>query len=306
MAEELHESRAPLRDPDGHKRIAKRRRSEYLRIVLTALLAALFIKVFFVEAFGIPTPSMERTLFAGDYLFVNKFIYGIYSPRTIPLTNIRLPNIRLLPGYDSPERGDVIVFESSGGTSAIEQPHAVNYVKRCIGLPGDTVSIAGKQVFVNGDQLSTPPTAVLSPFAMRKSEIEHGIYPKGKPFNRDWWGPEVIPYRGMKISLTLDNIDHWRLFIEREGHTLRFSADGQIEIDGMAGNSYTVQRNYYFVLGDNRDNSEDSRYWGYIPENNIIGKVMFIYWSWDSRIPFSDIGTLFDSVRWERLLSVVH
>jgi signal peptidase I len=276
------------------------------RTILFALLVALFIKIFLLEAFGIPTASMERTLLAGDFLFVNKFVYGIRSPREFPLTAIRLPHVQLLPGYASPSRGDVIVFEYPGAPGALQQPNVVTYVKRCIGLPGDTVEIAGKHVFVNGTRIDDPPGAIFSSVMRQHSAFESDIYPKASGYNRDWWGPEVVPHRGMRVELTLDNIDAWRMFIEREGHTLRFTSDGAIQVDGTGSAVYTVERDYFFMLGDNRDDSLDSRFWGFVPAENIVGKAFLIYWSWDSAIPFTRPLDLFRSIHWDRILSVVH
>lgn len=278
---------------------------EYGRVVLVALVIALFLKVFFLEAFGIPSPSMRDTLLVGDFLFVNKFIYGIRTPRAIPLTGIRIPHTKLLPGYASPDRGDVIVFEFPGDRASIEQPNVLNYVKRCIALPGDTIELAGKRVFINGERQNEPVTVLLSSIIMHQADFDAHIYPKGTTFNRDWWGPIVVPYRGMEIELTLENIDQWRLFIEREGHAVRFTAEGAIQVNGNDENTYLVENDYYFVLGDNRDNSEDSRYWGFVPERNVIGKAMLIYWSWDSRIPLTSPGSLFGSIRWERVFSII-
>ncbi len=278
---------------------------EYGRVLLFALLIALILKVFFIEAFGIPTPSMTSTLLPGDFLFVNKFVYGLRSPRTVPLTSIRIPHRSIIPGYASPERGDVIVFEYPGDHASLEQPNVLNYVKRCIGLPGDTVELAGKRVMVNGQRLDDPSTATFTSHIMGHGDFDAYIYPKASGFNRDWWGPMVVPFSGMEIELTLDNIDHWRLFIEREGHAVRFTAEGAIQVDGNEENAYRVERDYYFVLGDNRDDSQDSRYWGFVPEQNIIGKAMLIYWSWDPRIPLSSPFELFGSVRWDRVFSIV-
>lgn len=279
---------------------------EFIRILLIALAVALAIKAVFIEAYGIPTPSMQGSLLVGDYLFVNKFVYGISTPRNVPLTSIRLPHVTLVPGYASPARGDVIVFEFPGGMTAVEQPQLLNYVKRCIGLPGDTIEIAGKRVFVNGVRIDDVPTAEFASYMLRKGEVEPEIFPKGMPYNRDWWGPRVVPYAGMEVELTLENIDQWRLFIEREGHALRFTTDGQIEIDGVVGSVYIVENDYYFVLGDNRDNSEDSRYWGFVPRANIIGKAMFVYWSWDGTIPAGQIFARLGSIRWDRIFHIIH
>lgn len=278
---------------------------EYGRVVLYALLIALVLKVFFIEAFGIPTASMRETLQVGDYLFVNKFVYGLRTPRTIPLTGIRLPHTKFFPGYADPGRGDLVVFEYPGDGSTIAQPQVLNYVKRCVALPGDTVELAGKRLYVNGVRQDLPPTARSGPRVLGRGDFDIAIYPKGASFNRDWWGPMAVPYDGMEIALTLENVDLWRLFIEREGHTVRFTAEGDIQVDGNDANSYVVEQDYYFMLGDHRDGSEDSRYWGFVPARNLIGRVMLIYWSWDSRIPFTRPLALFSSIRWERIFRTV-
>jgi signal peptidase I len=275
----------------------------FLRVLLLAFLIALVLKMFFVEAYRIPTPSMEGTLVTGDFLFVNKFIYGVQSPRTLPLTSIRLPNIQLLPSFDEPERGDVVVFEYPGKTSALETPDVRFYIKRCIGLPGDTIELAAKRVYVNGSKQKDPGLARFDSFTLDESEIERDIFPKGLPYNRDWWGPQVVPYEGMSVELSLDNLDQWRLFIEREGHTLRFTTEGDIELDNQIQSSYVVESDYYFVMGDNRDNSDDSRYWGFVPSDNIIGQAAFIYWSWDNSPENS--SELLPIVRWERIFQSV-
>jgi signal peptidase I len=279
---------------------------EYGRVVLYALFIALFLKVFFIEAFGIPTPSMRESLKVGDFLFVNKFLFGIRTPRAVPLTGIRIPHMKIIPGYSSPQRGDVIVFEYPGDRGTVEQPSVLSYVKRCIALPGDTIEIAGKRVFVNGDRQMAPDNSIVASRTLGRGDFDVDIYPKGSGYNRDWWGPSVVPFEGMEIELTMDNIDQWRLFIEREGHSVRFTAEGSVQVDGSGYSKYTVENDYYFMLGDNRDNSEDSRYWGFVPEQNIVGKAMIIYWSWDSRVPLTSPFTLFDSIRWERVFSIVH
>jgi signal peptidase I len=263
----------------------------------------LFIKLFFVEAYGIPSGSMENTLMTGDYLIVNKIPFGLYSPRTFPLTSWSVPFIKLLPGYRSPDRGEIVIFEMPQRVAGSDDEVRQCFVKRLTGLPGDTVEIAGKRLLVNGVVQEKPVHAQFDSYMLRKSEVEPDIFPKGMPFNKDWWGPVVVPYKGQEIELNAHSLDQWRQFIEREGHSVKFSVDGRIEIDEQPADIYKVERNYYFFLGDNRDNSIDSRYWGYVPERNLIGTPILIYWSWDSSIPWTSPIRLLSSIRWDRFFS---
>ncbi len=278
----------------------------HLRIIILACAAGFLVKLLLVEAFGIPSESMQNTLMVGDFLLVNKAVFGIESPRTLPLTTIPIPHVTLLPGYDAPDRGDVIVFEMPHMPRDGGHAEYRCYVKRLVGLPGDTVEIAGKRLLVNGMLQTTPPNALHESYTQRPGEVEPDIFPKGLPYNKDWWGPATVPYKGMRIDLTVASLDQWRQFIEGEDHTIRFATDGRIEIDGRAVEQYTVERNYFFFMGDNRDNSIDSRYWGYVPEEHIIGRPILIYWSWDSSIPLTSPIALIGSIRWDRIFSLVH
>lgn len=141
----------------------------------------------------------------------------------------------------------------------------------------------------------------VEPNIENKSKVDTQIFPKNSGWNRDNYGPLKIPAKGDVITVTKDNYFTWDTFIKREGHRIELKSDGQIIIDGKQTNNYTVQKNYYFAMGDNRDNSLDSRFWGFVPRENIIGKGLIIYWSWDANIPFSRIGDLLSSIKWERV-----
>ena len=182
---------------------------EYVEAIAVAVALALFFRQFVVQAFRIPSSSMESTLLVGDFLFVNKFLYG--AP--VPFTNWRLPGLR------APRAGDIIVFKSP--------TDGRDFIKRCVAVAGDTVEMRGKVLYVNGTQRNEPYA----------QHTDRGmLLPNQAP--RDYMGPIVVP----------------------AGHV--------------------------FMLGDNRDNSHDSRFWGALPVANVRGKAMFIYFSIDTERGF--------------------
>ncbi len=276
----------------------KDRTMELVEAILFAIIAALFLKTFVVEAFHIPSGSMENTLLEGDFLLVNKFIYGAKSPMNIPFTDFRLPYFTL-PAMRPPQRGDIVVFIFPGNHNELESPEVTNYIKRCVGTPGDTIVVSDKILSVNGKTFYTPPhMKYLDREPMKKGEMEpEPIFPPGAPWNHDNYGPLRIPARGDIITLTPANFNAWEMFIKREGHTPSLQKN-IVYIDDKPADSYTVQRNYYFMMGDNRDRSEDSRYFGFVPEQNIVGQAMIIYLSWDQYLEFPKI---ISSIRWSRL-----
>jgi signal peptidase I len=219
----------------------------YLRLLVLALVLAFVIKESVVEAYRIPSESMENTLLVGDFLMANKFIYGA----NVPFTNWRLPALR------EPIPGDVVVFR-------FPEDRRKNFIKRIVASGGDTVEIIAKKVFVNHIEVTEPLSAV---------HIDRITIPKGVGQPRDNFGPLLVPQ----------------------------------------GN--------YFVLGDNRDNSSDSRFWGCVPRDLIIAKAFLIHWSWsqDDNAPTVNmtkplsilnnfgynIRHLPSRVRWNRLFSAV-
>jgi len=216
---------------------------EWTRSAAVAFVLFLVVRTFLVEAFKIPTSSMERTLLVGDFLLVNKAVYGA----EIPATGIRLPAIR------EPERGEVVVFNP---------PHELdkNYVKRVVGVPGDTVSMRDKELFVNGARQSEP-------------------YARYVDRNGDAVHPGMAWQERFLLS-SLHASDHYRPSRDNWGPLV-------------------VPSGKYFVLGDNRDNSEDSRYWGFVDRAAIRGRPLFVYYSFeprgDSAFPW------LERVRWRRI-----
>ena len=285
--------------------VAAARIKDTLQILFATVFVAVFLKTFVIEAYTVPSSSMENTLLIGDFILVNKFVYGAQTPRTIPYTGIELPRLKL-PALMSPRRGDVIVFHFPGRRDELRTPGLVNYVKRCVGEPGDTVRIVDKNVLVNGWEVA-PPATVKPPadILFPRGYADPRIFPRGFPFNPDNYGPIVVPGAGTTISLTRETAAFWEGILVREGHVVTTDPDGHVLVDGVRTDKYTVGMNYYFVMGDNRDNSYDSRFWGFVPEDHIIGKVMMLYWSWDRFARSIGPFGRFSSIRWDRVGMIV-
>jgi len=199
---------------------------EYCKSFFPVILAVLLLRSFLVEPFRIPSGSMMPTLLVGDFILVNKFAYGI----RLPVLNTKVINV------EEPERGDVVVFRYPKDPS-------VDYIKRVVGLPGDTVRYANKVVYVNGKPAGQVPA---------------GVY-LGK-------GSGVSMSGASKRREQLGDVQHDILVMPRT--------------PGVEG-QYTIGKGEYFVMGDNRDNSNDSRYWGTVPEENLVGKAFRIWMNWD-------------------------
>ncbi|GAA4396692.1 hypothetical protein GCM10023187_05090 [Nibrella viscosa] len=354
---------------------------EWFDSVIFAVVAATLIRWLFMEAFTIPTPSMEKSLLVGDFLFVSKLHYGTRTPKTplqVPLTHqkiwgtdipsysdaIQLPQYRL-PGFTSVKNGDVVVFNYPP-----EDQYPVdlrtNYIKRAIGTPGDVVEVRDLQVYINGKPMQNPPkmqneyflktnevvnertfrryditdfenytesyndtipgndvqgylikttpetAAVLKQQAFvqdlqliksLKGQKEPFLYPQTQlvQWNRDNYGPVTVPKEGVTIPLNELNIALYGPVIQKyEGNERVELTDKTVKINGQPITSYTFKQNYYFMMGDNRHNSADSRYWGFVPEDHIVGKAVFIWMSID---PNPD--GFFNKIRWNRLFRVI-
>ena len=215
---------------------------EYFESIVVAVILALFIRTFVVQAFKIPTGSMEPNLLVGDHLLVNKFVF---APTAMPVEDTVLP-IRDV------KRGDVIVFKFP------EEPER-DFIKRVIGLPGETVELRSRQVYINGQRLDESYAHYMFP---QGQDDEHGTFDV-----RERYGPVTVP----------------------AGH--------------------------YFMMGDNRDNSQDSRYWGFLPAHYVKGRALTIYWSFEQPAgeqPGGVVGiintvtSIFTGTRWSRLLHQIH
>ncbi len=265
--------------------------------------AFLVLNNFVIASFLVPTGSMENEVMTGDLLFVNKFIYGGTSPRNIPFTNVRLPWFRI-PGFRDVERGDVIVFVFPGYRDEVAPEDFTFYLKRCVALPGDTVRVVNRVLYVNGVPAPLPRNMKFSSRPSYGLTVEDRIFPKGAQWNEENYGPIVIPKKGMVVHLNRENIQAWDTFIRREGHTVSVD-QSRIVIDGKDAAEYTVRKDYLFGMGDHRDNSLDCRYWGFIPRENLVGTPLIVYWSWDTEIPIYNIFAKLGSARLGRIGTVI-
>jgi signal peptidase I len=243
-------------DADGEEPVRRpaRRWRTWAEVFGATVLLALALRLFVLDAYRIPSASMAETLLPGDFLLVSKLVYGAATPRTIPFTSISLPFFRL-PGFGAPQRGDIVVFVLDGTT----------YVKRCIALPGDTALVHGDTVFVNGMEVPLPPTART---LEGRSVLAHRSL-----------GPLVVPRRGDIVRPQRQSMAFLLRLIEREGHAVFPASGGRLVIDGEPADAYTVEEDQYFMVGDNRENSLDSRVNGFVPRSGLVGKAMLVYWS---------------------------
>lgn len=349
--------------------------------IIFAVVAATFVHTFVMQPFVIPTSSLEKTLLVGDFLFVSKLHYGPRVPSTViaaPMLHDEIPLLGTksylpkpqypyyrLPGFQEVKRNEIVVFnwptdtvyfygDNSGRFLYKPNDKKTNYVKRCVGIPGDKLEIKAGYVYINGKRTQLGERAKpqyaynvythtnLTPDIMyKKYQVTEGFYNQGSfysfgaltetaaealrntsgidsvvkqlepaghyskyifphspnmPWSIDNYGPIYIPKEGAKIELTLNNLPLYsRIISVYENHKLEVKGS-RIYIDDEPANSYTFHQNYYWMMGDNRDNSADSRFWGFVPFDHIVGKPVFIWFSWDN------FGK---KVRWNRLFTTV-
>ena len=395
---------------------------EWADAIVFAVVAATLIRIFVAEAYMIPTPSMEKTLLVGDFLFVSKFHYGARVPNTplampfvhhtIPVFNsksyvewIKLP-YKTLPGFEKVKRNDMVVFNFPAGDTVVlenqgpsyydlvrslayqahvdyttarqmmwndEGQHIAarpvdkreNYIKRCVGIPGDKLEVKDGILFINDqpayvpENLYTPYTIKLKDGAALSAEIAsnlqmdnisnrfNGMPPNHyvalmtkknaealkalglteivTPFyyaagnlmepianifpndiaryhwNVDNFGPVYLPKRGTTVPLNDSLYPQYDRAIRVYENNSVEKKDGKYYVNGKQADSYTFKMDYYWMMGDNRHNSQDSRYWGFVPEDHIVGKAWFIWMSLDS-----NAGSIFEKIRWSRMFTSIH
>jgi signal peptidase I len=258
-----------------------------LKIFFLSFIIWLFLHLFVFQALYVDSASMQNSLFEGDYIVVNKLAYGArlpITPLSLPFSSstsflnwIHLPYLRL-PGYSHILHNDVMVFNLPTEDHLPVDEREL-YIKRCIGLPGDTLKIDSARIFIDSKlQNDIPFSKGFQVFS--KNTYNPNYFPNSFRFkwNLDYFGPIKIPQKDDSVKLSLDNLDLYKKIISIYENNKLETKGTDIFINGKRSSSYTFKMNYYFVLGDNRHNSIDSRYWGFVPEDHIIGRAsMFLY-----------------------------
>ena len=242
---------------------------------------------------------MANTLIPGDFVLVNIAAYKINTPSEIPILGSPVHSFNLFD-TGKPQINDLVLIELPGFYTSKYSTLYSHHIKRIIAGPGDTLQIINKKIFVNGIEKFLPSTAKHSFNNTKPKGVEaEGIFYKGSGWNSDNYGPIVVPSEGDTIPINPQNIHIWKQLIVLEYNDLVVREEGSVvTIDDKPAQYYVVQKDHYFVIGDNFDNSRDSRYFGFVNEDLILGKVMFIYWSMD---PYGKNKSFFSRIRWNRI-----
>lgn len=350
----------------------KKHISEWAKALLIALGIVIACRMFLFDLFVVPTTSMEKTIYSGDFVYINKVSYGArlpITPLSFPLSHQKLPfststksylSFLQLPYFRLPGMGDIKHNDVVAFNYPMDTEHPVDkrtfYIKRVVGLPGDTFQLINKRVILGKDSLEESPNFEFS-FHMKADTTtldktffdEYEIYEGAKVSNKgDWeivttraladslrnldfvsnviekkdrgntfydfifpysdlykwsrdeYGPLYIPKKGDKIELNSENISFYERAIRvYEENTLNVSGDS-IFINEELVNSYTFKMNYYFVMGDNRHNSADSRFWGFVPEDHIVGKASLVLFSFNN-----NTDKWWNSIRFNRIFKSI-
>jgi signal peptidase I len=256
---------------------------KFFKILFWVAFIAFMIKGFAIDAFRIPSTSMENTLQPGDFVLANKFAYSISTPREIPLTNISLSQYKFFE-VGKPQINDIVIFEFPKGFESDPLKGGSKYIKRVIAGPHDTLKITNGQIFINGKLIILPSTFQTPKYLNDEDSLrQETIYPPGAKWNRISYGPIIIPAKGDTISVAPENFERIQSIIVMDHGERSLLVEGTlVTLDGRAISEYVLKQDHYFVIGDNFEKSMDSRNFGFITDNMIIGKAMFIYWSYNS------------------------
>ena len=278
--------------------ITIKRFKKFIRFLILFFLLVIFIRAFFLGAFQVPTPSMADTLLPGDFIIVNLAAYKITTPATIPIVGIPFYSINLF-NTGTPGLNDLVLINFPDSYSGEFSNSGTNIIKRIVAGPVDTLQITGKKIFVNSVELKLPLTIKRSFDQIKPSGAEDNeIFYEASGWNSDNYGPLIVPSRGDTIQITADNIRVWKHLIVHEYKEKVVREEGSvITINGKPVREYVIKKEHYFVIGDNFNNSRDSRYFGFINEDMIVGNVMFIYWSMSPE----NNNSLISRIRWERI-----
>ncbi|MFO7672681.1 MAG: signal peptidase I [Lutibacter sp.] len=357
---------------------------EWVSSIVFAIIAATLVHTYFMQPYTIPTSSLEKSLLVGDFLFVSKFHYGARTPMTViaaPMVHDSLPLMKAksylktphlpyfrIPGFEKIKRNEIVVFNwpvdsvrffRDNSNIHINKPidKKSNYVKRCVGIPGDSLEIKEGYIYINGEKTVLPDRALtqymhkvetdgqqLSAAVLKRYNVtEGGFYgdhyllnltdenagilksnplvkrvtkllsPKGEyeesifPHNSEYawsidnFGPIYIPEAGKTVELNAKSLPFYKRIIEVYENNNLTTSGNEIFINGKLATSYTFKQDYYWMMGDNRHNSEDARSWGYVPFDHVVGKPVFIWFSWDS-----NGEGIAQKIRWERVFTTVH
>jgi len=358
---------------------------EWASSIVFAIIAATLVHTYVMQPYTIPTSSLEKSLLVGDFLFVSKFHYGARTPMTTiaaPMVHDSLPFIKTksylqkpqlpyfrIPGFQDIKRNEIVVFswpvdtvrffrDDSGIHAHKPVDKKSNYVKRCVGVPGDSLQVIDGYVYINGTRTKLPyrakpqyfhtvvATSDFNPYSLtsryestelgrmqngdftvnltdanavklRKNPLiksvtknlslagtyDKRVFPHSPQYtwSTDNFGPIYIPEEGKTVALNPASIPFYKRIIEEyEGNNFLIDGDTYY-VNGKAVTEYTFKQDYYWMMGDNRQNSEDARAWGYVPYDHIVGKPVFIWFSWDS-----NGKGLANKVRWDRVFTTVH
>ncbi len=315
-----------------------KRIKDFFEGLFVALIAALIIRQFIIGSYHVPTSSMEKTILVGDFLLVNKFVYGMRSPDWIgiPWTDVGffMPWFRF-PAFEDPEPGDVVVFRYP------VEP-TLDYIKRCVAKSGQTFEVRDKEVFTDNQMFPhTPGLNFRDPGIMQRNAGRYNFQTFSDQYygSRDNFGPLLMPAPGDTFHFTDSNRSKWYerfqiILYEKNEITctyrnkkvfLTYKEPGngiddvdmekwqilirRVPIENFAVNGeslkdcvYTVEQDTYFMMGDNRDNSADGRQWGLVPHNNVVGKASILYFSLDDKKPWS---SLISKIRFGRMGDII-